>query len=48
MPTTAPEGELPIVLVAAVALVDADGRLRIDEFRRILHQRDNRPLFLRE
>ena len=29
-------------------LVDADGRLRIDEFRRILHQRDNRPLFLRE
>lgn len=29
-------------------LVDADGRLRIDEFRRILRQRDNRPLFLRE
>ena len=29
-------------------LVDAEGRLRIDEFRRILLQRDNRPLFLRE
>lgn len=29
-------------------LVDAEGRLRIDEFRRILRQRDNRPLFLRE
>ncbi len=29
-------------------LVDTDGRLRIDEFRRILEQRDNRPLFLRE
>lgn len=29
-------------------LVDADGRLRIDEFRRILRQRDDRPLFLRE
>ena len=27
MPTTAPEGGLPIVLVAAVALVDADGRV---------------------
>ena len=27
MPTTAPERELPIVLVAAVALVDADGRV---------------------
>ena len=27
MPTTAPEAETPIVLVAAVALVDADGRV---------------------
>ena len=27
MPTTAPEGERPLVLVAAVALVDADGRV---------------------
>ena len=27
MPTTAPEAERPIVLVAAVALVDADGRV---------------------
>ena len=27
MPTTAPEAEKPIVLVAAVALVDADGRV---------------------
>ena len=27
MPTTAPEAGLPIVLVAAVALVDADGRV---------------------
>jgi hypothetical protein len=29
-------------------LVDDEGRLRIDEFTRILNQRDNRPLFLRE
>ena len=27
MPTTAPEEETPIVLVAAVALIDADGRV---------------------
>ncbi len=31
MPTTAPEAAKPVVLVAAVALVDADGRVLIAE-----------------
>jgi hypothetical protein len=29
-------------------LVDADGEMRVDAFRRILNQRDTRSLFLRE
>ena len=29
-------------------LVDAEGKIRVDAFRRLLNQRDTRPLFLRE
>ncbi len=29
-------------------LVNAEGEIRVDAFRRLLNQRDHRPLFLRE
>ena len=42
------DGPLPRRRREPALLVDLDGRWRVDDLRRILRQRDDRPLFLRE
>lgn len=42
------DGPLPRRRREPALLVDPDGRWRVDDLRRILRQRDDRPLFLRE